>query len=373
MQQRENQKRSNAEVPGPRMRVNSNQSTTIIPRGSSIKITQYFVSQGAHSLSSPARASSSTTITPIISAGVISIMKPTDHREVSNTSKLKSAKFNKDVRSATDDPSRPRDRIKQPFKLIMVVRPKKHYHDKAKAENLPSSWINSNTDPVKKDFRIEPEQRRPLSLVHNSVTCKNVIKDSKVFSRPMIQYDDQGNESSKNETTGFEMINEQDLAMLMENPNTLGSLRPTNSKAEESNVISNHLENRSSYNVFTEVPSRIAIIRESECEEPAVFIEKSKEPSTRDDPSGSSLGIRTEVNAAITEPLVTSTELFEPFHRILGCSFHFRYTTEVIERPSKTHSKVVGHPLRGSRAPFNSGVRSTLSTMKISNLLKMKF
>ena len=103
--------------------------------------------------------------------------------------------------------------------------------------------------------------------------------------------------------------------MLMENPDdAFGSLVLTKSKSEDSYVISTQLEcsTAASTMLLQKSPSRVEDIRESKSVDSVLFIEQRKEPCTRDEPAGLSLGEKIDVNVVITEPAVTSTMLIEP-------------------------------------------------------------
>ena len=129
--------------------------------------------------------------------------------------------------------------------------------------------------------------------MQNSTPVKNVINDTKGLCRPIIDFNDRGNEPSKNETLDFEAIDERDLPMLTKNYDDLvGSQMPTESKLEAPNITSTRLED----NITS----------------PTTLVRKSSSRIEDNESINSVLGERSEVDEFISGSGVTSTIQVEP-------------------------------------------------------------
>ena len=129
--------------------------------------------------------------------------------------------------------------------------------------------------------------------MQNSTPVKNVINDTKGLCRPIIDFNDRGNEPSKNETLDFEAIDERDLPMLTKNYDDLvGSQMTTESKLEAPNITSTRLED----NITS----------------PTTLVRKSSSRIEDNESINSVLGERSEVDEFISGSGVTSTIQVEP-------------------------------------------------------------
>ena len=96
--------------------------------------------------------------------------------------------------------------------------------------------------------------------MQNSAPGKNVNNDTKGLSRPIIEFNDRGNEPSKNETVDFEAIDEIDLPMFTKNhDDVVGSQMLTESKLEAPNIVNTRQEDniKSPTTLVRKSPSRI--------------------------------------------------------------------------------------------------------------------
>ena len=150
-------------------------------------------------------------------------------------------------------------------------------------------------------MRIEPEQRRPLSPVHNDKSCYSTVNNSRDASESAVPAKE-NSVSPSNEIEEFDIIKEQDLPILTEKSEE--TLSTSISKVDEVEIVDKRsgdctavIESLPQESIFSSVNNKA-----SEIVEPVINKEQENESSTRDEPAGLSFGKKTTVVETKTVP-----------------------------------------------------------------------